>query len=290
MPELPEVETVIRGLRAQPILESKIERVVVSWERTVLPLTVHEMSTRLIGSSLQRILRRGKYLMIELARDGQKAGWICGHLRMTGKFFVCPAEESSLAHERVRLVLANGQSLIFCDPRKFGRLTWMEEPTALDQRLGMEPLGPDFTVDYLQQILQTSSRRLKPLLLDQSLIAGLGNIYVDESLWLARLHPQRSAQTLSRVEIEALHAAILCALHRGLEWGGTSLGQGLAYFQKVNGESGLHQEALQVFRRTGKPCPRCATPIQRLVVAQRGTHICVQCQAAAQERSISSPA
>jgi formamidopyrimidine-DNA glycosylase len=285
MPELPEVETVIQGLRSQPILQSTIQQIVVSWERTVLPLLPREFLDRVLGSSIQRIQRRGKHLMMALERDGQEAGWICGHLRMTGKFFVCLADEPLLPHERLRLVLANGQSLIFCDPRKFGRLSWLEDPAALDQRLGVEPLGPDFSADCLQHQLRASSRMLKPLLLDQSVIAGLGNIYVDESLWLARLHPLRRADTLVRHEVEALHEAILCALRRGLEWGGTSLGQGLAYFQKVNGESGLHQEALQVFRRTGKPCPRCATPIQRLVVAQRGTHICPHCQEAPAEKA-----
>ncbi len=278
MPELPEVETVMHGLRGQPIFGSRIERLVVSWERTVLPLSAEECAERLVGCSFGGIARRGKHLLIELFRGVESAGWVASHLRMTGKFFVVPAEQAAMPHERVRLVFANGNSLVFCDPRKFGRFTWVADPSVLDQRLGVEPLSPAFSADVLGSRLHRSSRMLKPLLLDQSVIAGLGNIYVDESLWLAGLHPQRRADSLHPAEVQALFQAILVALHRGLEWGGTSLGQGLAYFQKVNGESGLHQEALQVFRRTGKPCPRCTTPIQRMVVAQRGTHICPACQ------------
>jgi formamidopyrimidine-DNA glycosylase len=280
MPELPEVETVMQGLKGQPIFGSRVEQLVVSWERTVLPLSAEECEKRLVGTSFGGIARRGKHLLIELSRGIDRAGWVASHLRMTGKFFVIPADQAAMSHERVRLVFANGNSLVFCDPRKFGRFTWVADPSALDQRLGVEPLGPSFSVEVLASRLQRSNRMLKPLLLDQSVIAGLGNIYVDESLWLAGLHPERRAHSLHAAEVQALYQAILVALHRGLEWGGTSLGQGLAYFQKVNGESGLHQEALQVFRRTGKPCLRCAAPIQRMVVAQRGTHICPGCQTA----------
>jgi formamidopyrimidine-DNA glycosylase len=278
MPEMPEVETVAEGLRREPIWNSPIQRVEVWWERSVLPNSVEQFKQRLLGSEWTSLDRRGKNLLISLTRHQQPAGFLHGHLRMTGKFFVCAAEEPPLSHERIAIVFHNGSSLRFCDPRKFGRMAWMASVEELNDQLGPEPLQDEWTLASFQQILGSRSRMLKPLLLDQKVIAGLGNIYVDEALWLAGLHPMRRSDTLTVQEVGALFDAIRASLRRGLALGGTSLGKGLAYFQRVNGESGGHQQLLQVFRRTGEPCERCGHPIERIVVAQRSTHLCPVCQ------------
>jgi formamidopyrimidine-DNA glycosylase len=278
VPELPEVQTVLNGLEAEPIWRTRIERVAILWPRVVLPLAPETFVEKLEGCEFSSLGRRGKQLLLGLSRAHSAAGWISCHLRMTGKFFVCPIQQVGLEHERVRFDLANGQSLRFCDPRKFGRFRWMETPAVLDDELGVEPLSDSFAPEVLGALLHGRDRMIKAILLDQTVIAGLGNIYVDESLWRAGLHPHRKAASLSHSELSALHGAIRWTLQRGLALGGTSLGQGLAYFQRVNGESGRHQDVLDVFRRTGKPCRRCGAAIARLVVAQRGTHICPVCQ------------
>ena len=176
------------------------------------------------------------------------------------------------------LAFEDGSDLRFHDTRKFGRVYLVADAERILGRLGPEPLDPLFTPRMLFAGLRKRSRLVKPLLLDQSFVAGLGNIYTDEALWEAKIHPRRSSDSLSQKEAEALHAAIRKVLRRGLKNLGTSLGTGKANFYSVGRRRGRNRDELVVFRRTGMPCPRCAVPVQRIIVGQRSTHICPKCQ------------
>lgn len=274
MPELPEVETVVQGLHAAGVVGEIIEQVEVYWVRSVGGDGAAFVRA-LCGCKIAGIRRRAKYIVIELDNDQL----LLIHLRMTGKFRreACSAELQP--HDRVVLELSNGERLCFNDTRKFGRMTLVDShgATPLD-KLGPEPLESSFTPKVLQQQLTGKRRAIKPLLLDQSCVAGLGNIYVDEALWQAKIHPERSADSLKPAELKALHKAIQDVLRLGIEKGGTSLGDGLDNFYSVAGRRGRNADGLKVFRRDGEPCMRCSTTIARSVVGQRGTHFCPVCQ------------
>jgi formamidopyrimidine-DNA glycosylase len=270
MPELPEVEYVARQLRAE-LIGRRIASVEVLWPRTVEGTAPEEFAARLVGRTVIDVDRRAKYLLLDLD-DGQV---LVIHRRMSGNLiFTAPSERDPYA--RVALALDDGRRLVFSDPRKFGRLalTTRAEPPASFAALGPEPLAPDFTPEMLAARLAGRRRALKALLLDQSVIAGLGNIYADETLWRAQLHPLRPGASLTREEVAALHAAMQETLRLGIEHGGTTFGR----HRDVFNEAGRNVEHLDVYRRTGEPCRRCGTPIARTVVAQRGTHYCPQCQ------------
>lgn len=271
MPELPEVQTIVNDLIAAGVEGAVIAAVKVHWPGSV---GTPGFARRLPGQRIARIARRGKYLVFTLA-GGQS---MLVHLRMSGRLHLCPSGAPQAPHEHVILTLADGRDLRLHDTRKFGRLHLVDDASAFLETLGVEPLDAAFTPGRLATILRNRRRMLKPLLLDQTLIAGLGNIYVDEALWEARLHPCRSSDSLYDDEIHALHVSIRRVLKRGLANRGTSLGTGRTNFASVGRTHGRNAEALRVFRRTGEPCPRCGTPIQRLIVAQRGTHICPRCQ------------
>ncbi|MCE5317705.1 MAG: bifunctional DNA-formamidopyrimidine glycosylase/DNA-(apurinic or apyrimidinic site) lyase [Parachlamydia sp.] len=274
MPELPEVETIAQDLAKAGLAGKRIADVEVHWPRTVAHPSPADLRKRLIGQVIKSIERRGKYLKIALS-SGE---CLLIHLRMTGRLLIARAPTEQLPHERVTLIFDDGDELKFIDTRKFGRWLLAEDPEEVLGKLGPEPLGPEFTVRYLEQLCR-KSQQLKPMLLDQSCVAGLGNIYVDEALWRAELHPQKKADTLSKEQITKLHVSIQQVLQRGLKASGTTLGKGLTNYYRLDGSRGSHQEHLDAFRRTGKPCPRCGTPIRRLVVGQRSTHICPKCQA-----------
>jgi len=176
------------------------------------------------------------------------------------------------------LVLADNRQVHFHDTRKFGRFRLVDDPTLHLAALGPEPLENAFTPAVLRRQLAGKRRMIKPLLLDQTCVAGIGNIYADESLWLARIHPTRRADTLTQPEIVRLHGAIRAVLTKAVAAEGTTLGHGATNFYSVAGRRGRNADALQVFRRTGEPCPRCGHVITRLVVGQRGTHVCPKCQ------------
>jgi formamidopyrimidine-DNA glycosylase len=200
------------------------------------------------------------------------------HLRMTGSLSVKSAAEPHDAAERTALILDDGREIRFRDTRKFGRWTLTDDPDAVLGRLGPEPLSDAFTAAVLRSALQAHNRMLKPLLLDQHVVAGLGNIYVDEALWDARLHPCRLSRSLSAAESRRLHGAIRRVLQRGVDGMGTTLGSGMTNFYSVAGRRGRNQDALNVFRRHGDPCPRCQRTLERITVAQRSTHLCPRCQ------------
>ena len=272
MPELPEVEYVARQLRAS-LLGRRIERAEVLWARTVEPAAPAEFEQRVAGSTVRSVGRRGKYLLLEL--EGGESLVI--HRRMSGNLIFAP-HGAERPYVRVRFTLDDGRDLLYTDPRKFGRVTLMEaggqgQPAGM-AALGPEPLAAEFTPAALAARLAGRRRAIKALLLDQTAVAGLGNIYADEALFRAGIHPLRPASSLTPAEIRRLHQGIRGALEAGLEHGGTTFGR----YRDVNDEAGRNLEHVAVYQRTGQPCLRCGTPIERITVAQRGTHFCPHCQ------------
>lgn len=274
MPELPEVETIAKDLDAAGIVGKTLTGARVYWKRTIAEPSVRQFCRLIRHKTIAGVRRRGKFLVFDLA-GGQN---LLIHLRMSGRLHWNCHGRKREPHEHVVLAFRDGAELRFHDPRKFGRIYMTSAAEELLGRLGPEPLDATFTIELLQSMLKSRRRQLKPLLLDQSFIAGLGNIYADEALWEAKLHPLRSSDGLSKKEVTALHAAIQCVLFRGLKNLGTSLGTGKSNFYSVGRRRGRNRDELNVFRRTGEPCPRCATQIQRIVVGQRSSHLCTQCQ------------
>ena len=220
------------------------------------------------------IRRRGKLIVLHLD-DGLH---LIVHLRMTGRFELGASPSYHQPHIHVILALDDGRQLMFHDTRKFGRFYLTKDPDTITGNLGPEPLDEGFTSKAMMQMLKDRRRRIKPLLLDQHFLAGLGNIYVDEALWASGIHPLRSACSLNKKETRALHRSIRQVLRQAIANGGTSLGKGLGNYAWLNQERGRNSETLKVFRRTGKACLKCGSPIERIVVAQRGTHVCIKCQ------------
>jgi formamidopyrimidine-DNA glycosylase len=274
MPELPEVQTIVNDLNAADLIGVPITAATVFWSRTIAEPSPQLFCKRLKGRRFTAIRRRGKHLVFET--DDEQTMLL--HLRMSGRLHLVSAAAPRIKHEHVIIQFNDNRQLRFHDTRKFGRIHLINDPARILARLGPEPLGKDFTVKILAGRLKRHRRRLKPLLLDQAFVAGLGNIYVDEALWDAKLHPNRIAAGLSANEIKALHRAIPRVLKRGLKNLGTSLGTGETNFYSVGRHRGRNKDELRVFRRTDLPCPRCGTTIERIVVGQRSTHICSRCQ------------
>ncbi len=274
MPELPEVQTVVDDLIGAGIVGCTITRATVRWPRTIDRPTAEMFCRRIRGRKILSIHRRAKYLVFTLS-DGLS---MAVHLRMTGRFELGRGREMPGKHVHVVLALEDGRQLQFHDTRKFGRFYLMEDPDSFFARLGPEPLANDFTAQRLAAMLTGKRRQIKPLLLDQSFIAGLGNIYVDEALWTARLHPLRPAYTLTPKEVRALQRAIRKVLKQALRNSGTTLGRGVSNFYSLSRGRGRNATELEIFRRNGQLCRRCGTTVDLLKVSQRSTHICPRCQ------------
>ncbi len=274
MPELPEVQTIVNDLNNSGIIGVRIRGAEVFWSRTIAAPSSGSFCRQLKGREFTAICRRGKHLVFETDADLT----MLLHLRMSGRLHLVRAGTPRIKHEHVIIKFDDRRQLRFHDTRKFGRIHLTEDPKDVLGHLGPEPLEKKFTAKVLAERLKRHNRMLKPLLLDQHFIAGLGNIYVDEALWDARLHPLRISSSLSQTEIKALRRAIPKVLKRGLKNMGTSLGTGETNFYSVASRSGRNRDELKVFRRTDLPCPRCKTTIQRIIVGQRSTHICSQCQ------------
>jgi formamidopyrimidine-DNA glycosylase len=274
MPELPEVQTTVDDLKRAGVAARQITAARVFWPSSVSPLDAEVFCRDVTGETIASVQRRGKFIVLGLF-SGKS---LLIHLRMTGKLSLKQPGTVRSKHEHVILMLDDDLELRFHDTRKFGRFYYLEDAETVLGRLGPEPLGARFTAKTLAAMLSRRRRQIKPLLLDQHFIAGLGNIYTDEALWLAGIHPCRPAGTLSREETGRLHRAIRKVLRQGLKNMGTSLGTSEANFYSVAGRRGRNRDQLQVFRRTGLPCRRCGESIIRLQVAQRGTHICPSCQ------------
>ncbi len=269
MPELPEVETVVRALR-QPLIGRTITAVRNDWPRHIGTPTLDELRARIHGCTVETIHRRAKYLVFSLSQGET----LIIHLKMSGHLAVVATTVPADKHVHTVFELDNGQELRFRDIRKFGRVYLVNDPEKILGKLGPEPLEAEFTPNLLRQRLNGRTRALKPLLLDQQLIAGIGNIYADEALFYAKLHPTRPANTLSKNEIKALHGAIQKVLRLGIEREGASI----ELYVKPDGSKGDMQNAVVVFRRTGDPCYTCGRPIERIVLGGRSTHFCSHCQ------------
>ena len=273
MPELPEVQTVVNDLKALKLAGRTITGASLYWPRTVA--CPDNFCEAIAGRTVLNIWRRAKYLVFDLSGDLS----LIVHLRMSGRLEWKPATAPRLKHEHLVIEFADGFELRLHDTRKFGRVWLTGDSASVLGKLGPEPLDASFTPAVLAAGLKTKQRQLKPLLLDQSFVAGLGNIYVDEALWQAGLHPTRLAASLKPAEVAALHAAIVAVLERGLRNCGTTLGTGQGNFYSVAQRRGRNADELKVFRRDGEACPRCGATIARLIVAQRSTHVCPCCQA-----------
>lgn len=273
MPELPEVETVAADLRDQ-LIGLRFTGAQVNWPRTLAHPGPESLSTGISGREVTSISRRGKYLLIGLDNDFT----LIIHLRMTGRLAVVPEGDPALcaAHVRALFGLDGGRYLVFSDARKFGRIWLVNDPAGVVGKLGPEPLAWDFTAADLAGRLKGRRTAIKALLLDQTVVAGVGNIYADEALFLARIHPRRSGASLREEEIDRLHDALRAVLDEAIGQRGTMLRD----YRTPYGPDGAYQERLRVYRQTGLPCPRCGAPIERIRLTQRSTHFCPRCQEA----------
>jgi formamidopyrimidine-DNA glycosylase len=270
MPELPEVETVVRYI--SPFIRGKTVKSVVALNNYSKVFATHNNKTfnNLVSDkTIVNIWRRAKFIVMDLS-----VGHILIHLRMTGRLLIKISDDDNPKHLTVHLQFTDGNSIYFKDYRKFGRWYYYENLDALENRLGVEPLSSEFTSGWLYKNLQSRSRQLKPLLLDQAFIAGLGNIYVDEVLWKAKLHPQKLSSTVSRKKSNVLHGAIKRILSRAIEQQGTTI---INFYFGEKAE-GSYRDELQVFGKEDFPCPRCQTILKKIKVGQRGTHLCPKCQ------------
>lgn len=271
MPELPEVETVRRGLESL-IVGRKIVAVDVRVPK-IIKTDLVAFETEIVGQTFQNIGRRGKYLLLMLNKQV-----IISHLRMEGKYLLFPEQVPYNKHFHVLFQLDDGSTLVYQDVRKFGTMELLY-PNQIEayfqkKKLGPEPTKETFDLSEFTRKLKTSKKFVKPYLLDQTLVVGLGNIYVDEVLWAAKIHPERISSSLTDLEITLLHDEIIRILQLGIAKGGTTI----RTYHNAFGEDGNMQQFLQVYGKTGEPCPRCATPIEKIKVGGRGTHLCPACQ------------
>jgi formamidopyrimidine-DNA glycosylase len=285
VPELPEVETVRIGLNGVT-RDRPIQKVEVLLDRMIAyPATTEAFQKGLQNASIAEWARRGKYLLATLVQQGSSpqprlAGWLGVHLRMSGQLLWVDAAEPIHKHTRVRLHFQGNQELRFIDQRTFGQMWWIppdRDPKQLMSGMGLlgpEPLSLEFSQAYLTQICKGRDRPIKNALLDQSLIAGLGNIYVDESLFLGGLHPTRPCRSLSSAQIQRLHQAIETVIRNALTQGGTTFSD----FRQVSGVNGNYGLVAWVYRRAGEPCRHCQTPLEKIRLAGRSCHFCPQCQ------------
>ncbi|MGQ9907592.1 MAG: bifunctional DNA-formamidopyrimidine glycosylase/DNA-(apurinic or apyrimidinic site) lyase [Candidatus Flexifilum sp.] len=270
MPELPEVETVVRGLRT-PLIGRRVEALWYDWPRTLRGLPPEAFAARIAGQTFRRIERRAKYIVCHLDHD-----LFIVHLKMTGRLYVVPDDAVTDADRwvHVRIQLDGGQQLRFSDARKFGFVALTTDLTQIAPDLGPEPLEDAFTPAVLAAGLRGHRRAIKALLLDQNVVAGIGNIYADEALHRAGIHPLTPADSLTDEQIERLHRTIREALRAGIDAEGASVN----WYRKPDGTTGKAQNTFLVYDRTGDPCFTCGAPIEKIRVAQRGTHVCPVCQ------------
>ncbi len=272
MPELPEVETIISDLRNEGLENQVILKAAVHWERSIAYPSASEFCSYLIDKKILSLSRRAKFLIFSLTSNL----FLIVHLRMSGRFFLSKPRERD-RHEHVEIFFKDGRVLYFHDTRKFGRFYLTSSPEDIFSNIGPEPLDPAFSFKEFSQRLLSTRRKLKSLLLDQNFLAGLGNIYVDEALWEAQIHPERINHSLTQEEQKALFLAIQTVLRQGIENGGTSLGKGKGNFKSLQ-NPGDNQHHLKVFKRAGGKCYRCRQKIIRIITASRGSHLCPYCQ------------
>lgn len=281
MPELPEVETIVRSLRnavdlafsnspnlkdRPGVVSRKIADVEANWQRSIAEPDAVSFCHRIHGQTIMDVQRRGKFIVFQFDDD-----WMLIHLRMSGDIRVeSRLGNPLLLHDRVVFNFTDDARMVFNDTRKFGRVWLVKDAHSVLERLGPEPLSPDLTVASFHQSLLRHKRAIKPVLLDQGFIAGMGNIYTDEALHLARIHPLEKASSLNSERVEELLMAIRSVLEEGIRRNGASIDW--VY------RGGDFQNYFRVYQRTGDACPVCGTKIERIVVGQRGTHFCPACQ------------
>jgi formamidopyrimidine-DNA glycosylase len=281
MPELPEVETIRRHLA--PFVEGKtLERMEIFdplWCEPADPASLHDAVD---GRLIERLDRRGKYLIWRLAEEVH----LVMHLRMTGNLLIIGAQQPP--YTRVLLQIAGGDTIAFTDPRRFGTGVVVLGDDALEdyfkKRLGVEPLSPDFTTDALRALARDRKQPVKAFLLNQERLAGVGNIYADEALFKARIHPERQVGTLKRAQLDALRQAVIESLEAGIDSRGASIDD----YRNPDGAEGLFQTKFQVHLREGEPCIRCGTTIKKMRAAGRGTYVCETCQPKPRKRRAAS--
>jgi formamidopyrimidine-DNA glycosylase len=273
MPELPEVETIARKLKPH-LLGKTIQDAQLRWPRTLAFPSPRKFREQIKGQEIKEVTRRAKYFILRLSDYS-----LLIHLRMSGDLSIKEGKIKLDTHDRLILTLTSPRpeaegsgvrALVFNDTRKFGRVWLTADPEEVLGKLGPEPLSRRFTPAWLHTALQSKHRMLKPLLLDQTFLAGLGNIYTDESLHFAKLHPLAASDSVTANQAEALHEAICTVLKEGIRRNGAS-------FDWVY-RGGEYQNHFRVYDRAGKPCPVCSTKIERILVGQRSTHFCPQCQ------------
>ena len=268
MPELPEVETIARKLKPQ-LLGKTIQDARLRWPRTLAFPTTRKFNALIKGQVIQDVTRRAKYFILQLSDFS-----LLIHLRMSGDLQIKEGKIKPEKHDRLILSLQSADGdlshLVFNDTRKFGRVWLTPYPEEVLGKLGPEPLSRSFTPQWLYTALHNKHRLLKPLLLDQTFLSGLGNIYADESLHLAKLHPLAASDSVTAEQAWALHEAICSVLKEGIRRNGAS-------FDWVY-RGGEYQNHFRVYDRAGKPCPVCGTSIERIIVGQRSTHVCPTCQ------------
>jgi formamidopyrimidine-DNA glycosylase len=281
MPELPEVEILARHL--QPLMRGQtIRNVVVRRGKILRPTPLRKFQSALVGAKFTGLARRGKYLLFQLrSKAGGESVTLLGHLGMTGRMFVTAKDEPAPKHAAVIFNLGP-RNFIFEDTRYFGRMTL--DSSAL-KKLGPEPLGRGFTPGIFARELKRSRQAVKIKLLDQSLVAGVGNIYASEALFRARLSPKLAANRLTFVQVKRLHRAVRDVLAEAIAGGstvplnfGSGKSDGLFYFGRASGTPDFYEERLHVYDRAGKPCLNCRRPIKRIIQAARSTFYCPHCQ------------
>jgi formamidopyrimidine-DNA glycosylase len=273
MPELPEVETIRKTLK-RLVVNKTIKDITVFWPKIIKsPLEVEQFVDALAGETIVDVGRRGKFLIIYTDHFA-----LVSHLRMEGKYGLYPKEEPYDKHTHVLFHFTDGTELRYRDVRKFGTMhlykkgdEFLTEPLI---GLGPEPFSEEFTVEYLTKKVEKTNRKIKTALLDQKLFVGLGNIYVDEALFRAGIHPERIANTLNKNELALLHREIVATLSEAVKKGGSTIRS----YINSQGEIGMFQLELYAYGRKGEECKRCGTPLEKTTVGGRGTHYCPQCQ------------
>ncbi|MHC0037397.1 DNA-formamidopyrimidine glycosylase [Pseudoneobacillus sp. C159] len=273
MPELPEVETVRRTLE-KLVLDKTIESITVNWPKMIKnPSEVVQFCDALKGETIQSISRRGKFLIFYSDKFA-----LVSHLRMEGRYAVYPKDEPIDKHTHVIFHFTDGTELRYRDVRKFGTMHLFKKGTEFMNapllQLGPEPFAADFTADYLMEKLKKTNRKIKPALLDQNIVVGLGNIYVDEALFRSRIHPETIASSLNSMQLARLHQEIINTLSEAVEKGGSTIRS----YVNSQGEIGMFQLELFVYGRKGEGCKNCGQPLEKTVVGGRGTHFCPNCQ------------
>lgn len=267
MPELPEVETIKNELLPH-IIGHRIDAITLLWEKMLLQPSLNEFDTRIRGRKMIGLTRRGKYLIFRLDSGDS----LIIHLKMSGSLIL--GGDSRPDYTRAIIHLGDGTNIFFRDPRKFGKMQLVEDDGKIVRKLGPEPLEPSFTSEIMAEKLKKRKAPVKAVLIDQANIAGIGNMYADESLFIAKINPLRPADSLLRAEINRLHEAVQTVLQNAIDSKGASVN---TYF-RPSGEKGTAHFSFKVAHRRGKLCSICSTPIERIPIHQRGSYYCPKCQ------------